>query len=210
MVTSDQPAATQAIEAYLLPGEELLWVGRPKQGFALRGMDAVLIPASLLVTAWIIKVVIDLLLAGQSLLLPIVLPFLAGGSFLLVGRFYIDARRRTHTLYVLSNSRALIITGDKAHNIRSINLKTLREISFSHRVDGTGTIEFDRQSGWMQDRYEMSRGMDWPWLSYESMRNPAFEMIENPWEVERLILAARDRAQAAAGGSIRRLADETR
>lgn len=64
--------------------------------------------------------------------------------YLMFGRFILDARRRAHTWYGLSDDRILIlVSGFIAKRVTNIPLRDLRHIMFSKRPDGSGTICFD-------------------------------------------------------------------
>src|SRR5207244_5913664 len=90
------------LAAELEPGERLLWSGRPKQGFVLRGMDALLIPFSLLWGGFAIfweTMVLREASRPQADNVPIFfvlwgIPFVLVGLFLIFGRFITDARMR--------------------------------------------------------------------------------------------------------------------
>ena len=90
--------------------------------------------------------------------------------------------------------------------IKSVYLKELLELRFTHRSDGTGTLEFftdlsgfRRYLGGGLLGYYSRSDLWWPGpRHWRALIPPAFEMIANPRDVERLILEARERARAAA------------
>jgi len=193
--------AARVISAHRIPGERLLWAGRPKQGLAFRGWDVLYVPfGGLLLVGGSIFIVLAISETGDPFLALFLSLWLLAAAYMAVGRFFVDARRRASTYYAVTSMRALIISGKELGRVQSVNLRSLQEITFTRRADNTGTIEFDRHGGWFQQRFDMSRGTDSPFLSYDAMRTPAFEMIENPRDVEALILSVRDEARAAAPG----------
>lgn len=188
--------ATEIVNAQLVPGEQLLWAGRPKQGFALRGWDILHVPfAVLLAVVGTTFTIVELREPSEpGAIVFALLAALAGfyGAFL---RFFVDRWQRSQTFYAVTDQRAIILTKEGRSYVHSVNLKTLKDVTYSRRSDGTGTIEFERPSYWtIQGRYDMGRGASLPFL--EPMLTPAFEMIVDAREVRDLILQARDAAQA--------------
>jgi hypothetical protein len=126
----------------LAASEKVLWFGQPRQGLMLRSIDAFLIPFGLLCAGYAVfsiallrfRVPIDLLL----LVLLIGLLFAVISIYLLLGRFFVDARRRARTFYAVTTERVLIVTGQFTKTISSIELRTLGEMSVSEKSDGSG------------------------------------------------------------------------
>ena len=85
----------------LRPGEQLLWVGRPRQGLLFRTWD----PMLPLLVAWLLFVLLALWKTLWSLLTsftvfpprPLEILILLGGGSALGYRFYFDVRRRAST-----------------------------------------------------------------------------------------------------------------
>jgi hypothetical protein len=99
------------------------------------------------------------------------LPFLLVGSHRIFGRFLIDAKQRAKTTYGLTSERIVIVSGLFARNVKSLNLRTLSDVSLNERPDGSGTITFGQghpYSSWFQ-------GMGW-WPGMPAAAS-AFEMI---------------------------------
>jgi len=79
-------------------------------------------------------------------------PFLlVGGALVLVavyivfGRFFADAKQRSATFYALTRQRILIVSGVFRRNVKSIDVKTLTELSLSEGAGARGTITFGPQ-----------------------------------------------------------------
>ena len=97
------------------------------------------------------------------------LPFVGVGLYLIFGRFIFDAIQRSKTYYGVTNERVIIISQLFGKKIKSLDLRTLSEISLDEKPDGSGTITFGSRR-----RYQP--------LGHRELveqRIPAFEMIQN-------------------------------
>jgi len=180
----DSEIPDQVIASQLGSGERILWSGRPHQGLMLRPSDAYLIPFSLLwcgfVIIWEANVV-----GGKA---PVFfalwgIPFVLVGLYFVFGRFLADARQRAKTFYALTNQRVIIVSGVFSRQVKSLNLRTLSDMSLSERSNGSGTISFGSPPPWWA-----ASGMYWPGMSGQSV--PSFESIENPRSVYERIRSA--------------------
>jgi hypothetical protein len=131
-----------ALRPYLQPGEGLLWWGRPRQGFMLTARDVLLVPFSL---AWGGFAIFweTLVVSGDD---PSVLfalwgvPFVLIGLYMIAGRFFHDAWKRSRTIYGLTAQRALILRGDR---FSALPLADAGKIRLQGGADGgRGTIVF--------------------------------------------------------------------
>jgi len=126
----------------LLPGEQLLWQGRPSQTpIALRPLEAVLIPFSFF---WAGFAGVWNLFAWGSAPLSFSLfglPFLAAGLYFTVGRFAHNWYMRSRTHYALTTQRAFVLQGRLAgvKTLQRFLDPTLQVATNSHR-NGSGTI----------------------------------------------------------------------
>jgi hypothetical protein len=201
---ASRDAAAEIVNACLAPGEQLLWVGRPKLGFAIRAFDLVFIPFTSLWLMGAIGSLIVLLRQEGVISLRFTIPFVLFGVAFLVERYWFDAKLRGRTFYGVTNRRAIILTYWLRQEIQSVYYKDLLELRPTLRRDNTGTLEFLIDLG----RFNLSQrgvfGYNRSDLWFAGARHlrfpipPAFEMIARPLEVERLILAARDAARASA------------
>ena len=130
----------------LAPGEQVIWQGAPRQGLMLQRSDAWMIPFSLMwggfALFWEWMAVVSnapwfFVLWG--------IPFVAIGLYLIVGRFFMDARRRSRTRYALTTERVLLAAGQR--RIRSLPLRHLPEMALDENGDGSGTITFGSVAG---------------------------------------------------------------
>jgi len=112
------------------------------------------------------------------------IPFVLIGLYMIVGRFFVDARIRAKTFYGLTNRRTIIISGLLSRTINSLPLRTLSDISLQERSDRSGTIMLGRP----QPYSWWASGMRWPGMNQYS--TPAFEMIPDAKAVHDQLLEA--------------------
>lgn len=74
------------------------------------------------------------------------IPFVLVGLYLIVGRFFADARQRARTIYAVTNERVIIIAGLFKETVKSLNLQTLSDISLAEKSDGSGTVSLGPSS----------------------------------------------------------------
>ena len=167
-------ATEQVMTRELSPTERLLWAGRPLNGLRFRPADVFLIPFSLLWGGFAIfwewsvfnsKAPFFFLLWG--------IPFVLAGVYLIVGRFVVDAWQREKTFYGVTNEHIIIVSGLLNRKVKTLNLRTLSDLSLSERSDRSGTITFgatNPYSSWFG-------GMAWPGVG--QIVTPGFEMLQN-------------------------------
>ncbi len=169
---------------HLTAGERLLWSGRSRQGVFLRPADAFLIPFSLLWGGFAIFWEYSVLSTGKA---PIFfalwgIPFVVMGLHLIAGRFLLDAKQRANTVFGVTNQRILIVAGLFSRKVKSLNLRTLSDVSLDERVNGSGTISFGPTNPFAS----WGRGMSWPGMPTA----PAFESIASARSVYEIIRKA--------------------
>jgi hypothetical protein len=167
----------QHIGRHLDPGERLLWAGQPRQGIVLRGHDVFMIPFSLLwggmIIVWEVMAFVAVFQSKEpvTLLFPLFgLPFLAIGLYLIFGRFLVDARSRARTFYGITNERIIISSGIFSRNLKSLQLRTLSDVTLSEKSDGRGTISFG-QGHFMMAWFPVG----WPGAGRHAP--PSFELV---------------------------------
>lgn len=134
---------TDPIRDELDSDEQLIWSGQPRRGLVLSSSDFVMMPFGLFWTAFSFFVLHD----GFSKHAPLAYLLFAGffvliGIYLLIGRLFVDARRRSRTFYGVTTRRVIICSRMFGQRVRSFPLRKLRDLSLDERSDGTGTITF--------------------------------------------------------------------
>lgn len=171
------------IKPELSRDESLLWSGRPQQGIVFRSSDVFMIPFSLLwggfaifweVTALSMTIFSDKRPSSPGVIIfPLFgIPFVLVGLHLIFGRFIVDAKRQAGTYYGLTNRRIIIISGVISRKVKSINLRTISDLSLTEKAGGKGTITFgpSHPMNWWFG------GTFWPGMP-ESI--PSFELIQD-------------------------------
>src|SRR5260370_14417493 len=109
--------SSQVIARELDVGESLLWSRQPRKGIVLRSSDVFLITFSILwggfAIFWETSVLSQARKGGNAASLFMVLwgiPFVLVGLYMIFFRFIVDARRREHACYGLTDRRAIIVT----------------------------------------------------------------------------------------------------
>ena len=170
------------LERDLSSGERLLWSGQPQQGVMLRSSDALFIPFSVL---WCGFAIFWESMALRAPNAPVIfplwgIPFVLVGLYMVLGRFFIDARQRKYTFYGLTNERVLIVWGKPSRSVKSISLNTLGELSLTESTDGRGSIVFGAASFYPRARLPAG----WPGMD---SRTPQFESIADARRVFEMI-----------------------
>jgi hypothetical protein len=178
-------------------GERLLWCGQPRGGIRLRGQDALLIPFSLMwggfACFWEFMAlsVVAKAPGPVGIIFPLFgLPFVIIGLYMIFGRFIADARGRARTFYGVTNERVIIISGIFSRNTKSLQLRTLTDVSLTQRSDGSGSITFGPAH--FTNFLTVAPYGSWPGRTAP----PCFEMVERAKDVFDIIR----NAQKAASG----------
>jgi hypothetical protein len=177
--------AEQEIMKIIESGESLLWTGIPRQGIIFSGRDAFLLPFSLMWGGFAIFWEVTAIRMGAPLFFLLWgIPFVIIGLYLIFGRFLVDAKIRSKTLYGLTDHRVIIVSGIFSRTVKSLQLKTLLDVTLRESGDGTGTITF----GPSHPMFRWFSGTAWPGAGKYSP--PAFERIKAASEVYALIREA--------------------
>jgi hypothetical protein len=160
------------LKSHLTESEKLIWTGRPRRGVSFRNTDIYLIPFSLLWCGFAIFWELNALRTEAPLFFKIWgIPFILVGIYITIGRFLFDAQKRANTIYGITNDRIIIRSGIFSKEIKSLNIRSLTDITIKEKSDNSGTITLASASYWNP----IMQGMDWPGVK----QPPALEMIEN-------------------------------
>jgi hypothetical protein len=185
---ADEARARSVLSAHLMDDEEIAWMGRPPQGFKLRGSSFSRLPIALF---WLIFAAAW---DYAALVSDYVFPYLFGAALSLLDVYLfalvpapdiLDARARARTFYGVTNRRVFVA---RARTLTMITLDEHLVFSVDEKQDGSGTI-------WLGPRaIDAEAGGSW-WRLGERSGPPALQDIANVRDVERLMLAGQQLAR---------------
>ena len=181
--------AVEIIQGAMSAGETLLWAGKPTSGFRFLPYDWFVVP---IVLFWmgIPIFIVGTTPPSQSGGPPawFFVPFLMIGSFLLVGRYAVDAWVRSRTYYGITDHSVVIVQRAFRENTQFLDLRSLNAMTLTLRRDGTGVILFGTPLPMMYGNI---------WLTGGQWGSPRFDWLADARGVYEQIRSAR---QALAVG----------
>ncbi len=127
----------------LLPGETVIWSGRPGRGLLLIGRDGLLIPFSLMWGGFAVYWEASVVRTSAPVLFRLWgVPFVLVGLYFIAGRFVVDAWIRSKTHYAVTNRRILIARSGPFGKFTTLSLDLLPEVQLSEHANGRGTLRF--------------------------------------------------------------------
>lgn len=187
----DAAVIPEAIRSRLSPGEQVLWHGQPRQGIVFRASDALMIPFSLFWGGFAIYWEwLALRMDAPWFFKLWGIPFVLFGLYIIVGRFFWDARQRQRTHYALTGERAIIAIESGRGGVQSVRLKNLAEVGLNEHSDGLGTLTLGAPLGLGAFASWLPAG----WPSSKAYLPPRFDMIADARRVEQLIRTTQQRA----------------
>lgn len=175
-------SAESVVAQQLSSGERLLWSGQPRRGIRLRGQDVFLIPFSLFWGGFAIFWEASVFSTNAPFFFKLWgIPFVLVGLYIIFGRFFVDARLRAQTYYGVTSERIIIVSGLFSRQIKSLNLRTLTDVSLTERSDGSGTISFGPSP---------STGSFLPagsWPGAARYASPSFDLVEHAKDIYEII-----------------------
>lgn len=164
----------------LMPNEKLIWSDTPQKGLMLKANDAFMIPFSLLWGGFAFFWEYSVLRSDAPIVMALFgIPFVLMGLYMTIGRFLYDTKKREGTIYGLTTTRAIIISGVFGKKVTSINLKNLSEIQVNAKQDGSSTIILG-----VSNPIQLLQVSGWPGMSNST---PAFEGIQHVQRVKQFI-----------------------
>jgi hypothetical protein len=134
------------------------------------------------------------------------IPFVLMGLYIIFGRFFVDAIQRENIYYGISDRRVIIVRGAfnqvrtldlktliaivaglTRHKVKSMDLRTLTDVSMTERSDGSGTITFGSQDA-SSAALRGFAGLSGP------SAGPCFDMVEQVKSVYEQIRTAQRKA----------------
>lgn len=162
--------------------ENLIWTGRPKKGIIFRASDIFLIPFSILWCGFAIFWFTTALASGAPFFFALFgVPFVIVGLNFVFGRFIIDAKHRANTIYGLTDNRIIIKSGIFSQSIKSLNIKTISDIEYEEKGDGSGTITIGPKNPMMT----WGRGLE---LYPGNKTTPSLDLIQDVRKVYNKII----------------------
>jgi hypothetical protein len=168
--------------------EKLLWSGQPGRGLALRSGDIIMIPFSMVWGGFAIFWESIAIRSNAAFMWLWGIPFVLVGLYMIVGRFFVDAWQRERTTYGVTSERIIIISNFINRKVKSVNLRSLPEMTLDQKSDGSGTITFgavDKVLRWDPNGVAGRRSRS---------VSPRFEMLEDAKKVYEIIREAQRRA----------------
>jgi hypothetical protein len=176
----------EEISSLLLLYEEVLWSGQPKQGVTFRRSDLFAIPFSLFWCGFAIFWEFSVIQGDDDWSLILLgIPFVLIGLYMLVGRFFSDAKQRAKTFYAVTNQRILISSGIFKRSAKSLDLRKLTTLSLEEGKHKEGNLSFGASSSIPSVISSL-----FPVLGLFAQKAPRFELIKNPKQVYETIVAA--------------------
>jgi hypothetical protein len=167
---------TTEIQRQLSPGEQVLWQGKPRRGLVIRGSDAFAVPFSLLWCGFAVFWESSVIRSPNAPAFFVLwgVPFVLLGVYLVVGRFFVEALRRANTCYAVTPQRIIIVSGVFVRKVKSLNLRTLTDVSLSESRSGEGSITFGAQ----HPIAPLFAGMS-AWPGAQRYLAPSFDLISD-------------------------------
>jgi hypothetical protein len=191
-----RPEDQRLLQPCLLPGERLLWAGRPRRGLILRARDLYLVPASLFIAAFAVVWNLGSWSNGGPFLSAMGLFIAVVGLYALAGRFLHDAWLRARLLYAVSNRRVILLdTGPRRH-LRSLEIGYLPMLELDQRTSDRGTLRFDVE----EEHNPFFRNDLRLWMPPTS-GGLSFEQIERPRMVYDIIVKETERRRRELFGA---------
>ena len=173
---------SHALQQHLDHNESLIWTGEPKKGIIFRPSDLFLIPFSICWCGFAVFWLTTAIKSGAPFFFALFgIAFVIAGLNFVFGRFIIDAKQRSNTIYGLTEHRIIIKSGVFTSSVKSLNIKTISDIEYEEKNDGSGTITI----GPKNPMTNWGRGID---IANSNKVTPSLEFIPDVRKVYNKII----------------------
>ncbi|WP_394253530.1 hypothetical protein [Arthrobacter pityocampae] len=136
----------QRLEPLLRSGETLHWTGRPDPKVLFSPADLFLVPFSLLWGGFALFWEYQVITGGaQPVFILFGIPFVLMGLYMIIGRFIYKSRRKRSTVYGLTESRAIVSSGDRSYKdtpIHGVAVSTKHARNNTHATVTFGSTRY--------------------------------------------------------------------
>jgi hypothetical protein len=165
------------VETSLLPGERVLWEGRPSRHRLFRSTDALLVPISLMWCGFALFWETGVLVSGAPILFAVWgVPFVLFGFYIVAGRFVVRAVSSRRTRYVITNARVLVHGGWSGNRLTTAYLRSLPPPVVSEQPDGSGSLAFGTFPGFAE-AFVVGRRQGWRAWANEPSATPVLRDV---------------------------------
>jgi hypothetical protein len=160
------------VETSLLPGERIVWDGRPLRHRVFRRTDVLLVPLSLLWFGFAVFWERSVLSGGAPLFFALWgVPLMLVGLYVVAGRFVVRVVSSRRTRYTITDRRVLVHGGWSGSRLRTQYLNSLPPPVITEEPDGSGSLAFGGFPGVM-DALTSGRWSGWRVWSSEPSSTP--------------------------------------
>lgn len=166
------------MDSYLLPGERILWEGRPLRHPLFRRTDLFLVPLSLLWCGFAVFWEASVLVEGAALFFFALfgVPFVLFGLYIVAGRFVVRAVSSRRTRYTITNGRVVVHGGWSGDRLSTAYLRSLPPPVITERPDGSGSLAFGAFAG-VADVFMGGRRQAWRAWANEPSLTPVLREV---------------------------------
>jgi hypothetical protein len=180
----------QDVEISLLPGEHVVWEGRPLRHRVFRRTDLLLVPFSVMWCGFAVFWESGVLFSGAPTFMALWgVPFVLIGLYLVAGRFVVRVVSSRHTRYTVTDHRVLVHSGWSGDRLRTQYLNALPPPVITERADGSGSLAFGGFPG-LTDAFTAGRGRGWNAWSSEPSPTPILWDVPDISRVRDLVARA--------------------
>lgn len=187
------------LEQYLKPGEKIIWNGKPvRTAFVLPGLAS--IPFGLIFLGFSLFFLWTTTLSGAPTFVYLLsLLFVLVAIALMVGPFVLQLMRYNNTEYLITDKRLITQTGAIGLDTRFVDFEKIQEvfvqIGIADRIFGTGTL-VAMTAGFSGFFPTGKQGCVGGYAGMHGLR-PSFSALRDPYEVQKLLQEAMEKAKQA-------------